>query len=165
MAALAGPPVLDVALQLEIENLFARYVHCIDEDRLEDWPGFFAADGRYQITTAENHERALPIGIFFASSRGMLEDRVSALREANIYEPQRYRHSVSSILVTANAGGVIGVRANFQVIRVMHDGAMELFATGRYLDKVVGRGAAMKFAERLVLLDNKRIDTLLAIPI
>jgi len=156
---------MDLTLQLEIENLYSRYVHCIDEDRLEDWPGFFAEDGRYQITTAENHERSLPIGIFFASSRGMLQDRVSALREANIYEPQRYRHSVSSILVTANDGGIVRAQANVQVIRCMHDGAMELFATGRYLDRIAGRGAGMKFAERLVILDNKRIDTLLAIPI
>jgi anthranilate 1,2-dioxygenase small subunit len=156
---------VDHTLQLEIENLYARYVHCIDEDRLEDWPGFFAEDGRYQITTAENHERALPIGIFFASSRGMLQDRVSALREANIYEPQRYRHSLSAILVTASEGGFVRSQANFQVIRVMHTGAMVLFATGRYLDRITGRGPAMKFAERLVILDNKRIDTLLAIPI
>ena len=156
---------MDHTLQLEIENLYARYVHAIDEDRLEDWPGFFAEDGRYQITTAENRERSLPIGIFFASSRGMLQDRVSALREANIYEPQRYRHTVSSILVTANEGGIVRAQANFQVIRSMHDGAMELFATGRYLDRIAGRCAAMKFAERLVILDNRRIDTLLAIPI
>jgi anthranilate 1,2-dioxygenase small subunit len=156
---------VDHQLQLEIENLHARYVHCIDEDRLEDWPGFFAENGRYQITTAENHERNLPIGIFFASSRGMLQDRVSALREANIYEPQRYRHSVSSILATSSEGGLVRAQANFQVIRSMHDGAMELFATGRYLDRISGRGADMKFVERLVILDNKRIDTLLAIPI
>ena len=30
--------------------------------------------------------------IIFANSRGMLQDRVSALREANIYERQSYRH-------------------------------------------------------------------------
>lgn len=156
---------IDTTLQFEIENLYARYVHCIDEDRLEDWPGFFTETGRYQITTAENHERGHPIGIFFASSRGMLQDRVSALREANIYEPQRYRHSVSSILVTGQEAGMVRACANFQVIRSMHDGAMELFATGRYLDRIAGRGAEMKFAERLVILDHKRIDTLLAIPI
>ena len=160
-----GVTAVDHQLQFEIENLYARYVHCIDEDRLEEWPGFFAEDGRYQITTAENHERSLPIGIFFASSRGMLQDRVSALREANIYEPQRYRHLVSSILVMGSEGGIVRTQANFQVIRSMHDGAMDLFATGRYLDRIVGRGPAMRFAERLVILDNKRIDTLLAIPI
>src|SRR4051812_32577941 len=81
---------MDAATHYAVENLLARYIHCIDEDRLDEWPGFFAETCRYQITTAENHERGLPIGIFFATSRGQLKDRVSALREANIFEPQRY---------------------------------------------------------------------------
>jgi anthranilate 1,2-dioxygenase small subunit len=156
---------VDIALQLEVENLLTRYVHCIDDDRLEDWPGFFTDDGRYEITTAENEARGLPIGIFFASSRGMLQDRVSALREANIYEPQRYRHTVSSVLITGIEDDVVAAQANFQVIRIMHAGAMDLFCSGRYLDRIAGRGAAMKFRERRVILDNKRVDTLLAIPI
>ena len=29
----------------------------------------------------------------------MMRDRVQSLRHANIYEPQRYRHIVSSVLV------------------------------------------------------------------
>lgn len=156
---------MDITLQLEIENLLTRYVHCIDDDRLEEWPQFFTDDGRYEITTAENEERGLPIGIFFANSRGMLQDRISALREANIYEPQRYRHTVSSVLITGAQDGLIAAQANFQVIRIMHDGAMELFASGRYRDQIAGRGPAMRYRERRVVLDNKRVDTLLAIPI
>ncbi len=156
---------MDIATQIEVENLLSRYVHCIDDDRLEQWPDFFTDDCRYEITTAENAERNLPIGMMIATSRGMLKDRVSALREANIYEPQRYRHSVSSVLITDDSGGVITAQANFQIIRVMHDGVMDLFCTGKYLDRIVGTGAARKYAEKRVILDNKRIDTLLAIPI
>jgi anthranilate 1,2-dioxygenase small subunit len=156
---------MDIAKQLAVENLLARYVHCIDENRLEDWPGFFVEKCRYQITTTENHERNLPIGVFFATSRGQLQDRVSALREANIYEPHRYRHLVSAILITGEKDGIIEARANFEVIRIMQNGDMELFCTGRYLDRIGGSGADMKYIERLIILDNKRIDTLLALPI
>jgi 3-phenylpropionate/cinnamic acid dioxygenase small subunit len=49
-------------------------------------------------------------------------DRVSALREANIYEPQRYRHLVSSINIVENAPDVteaLDVVANFLVVRRM----------------------------------------------
>jgi len=42
----------------------------------------------YKVTTAANHREGLEAGIIFANSRGMLADRVSALREANIYERQ-----------------------------------------------------------------------------
>jgi anthranilate 1,2-dioxygenase small subunit len=72
----------DIATQLAIERLLARYVASIDEDRLEEWPGYFAERCRYQIISAENYAKGLPIGVFFADSRGMLQDRVSALREA-----------------------------------------------------------------------------------
>jgi hypothetical protein len=90
---------MEIELQLAVENLLARYVHALDDDRLEEWPEFFVEEGRYRITTAENFERKLPLPIIYADSRAMLRDRVSALRHANIYEAQRYRHVVSSVLV------------------------------------------------------------------
>ena len=54
----------------------------------------------------------------------MLKDRVSALREANIYEPQRYRHLVSSIKIVRDAverSDHLDVVANFIVLRTMQD--------------------------------------------
>ncbi len=156
---------MDIAQQLEIEALLARYIHCIDDDRLEEWPGFFAEECRYVINSAENHARNLPVGIFMATTRGMLQDRVSALRQANIYEPQRYRHIVSSVLVTGVKDGIVSTQANFHVVRIMLDGTMDLFCTGRYLDRVAGQGDSRKYVEKLVILDNKRIDTLLALPV
>ncbi len=144
---------MDAALQLAVENLMARYVHAIDDDRLEDWPGFFVEKGRYRITTAENFERGLPLSIIYADSRAMLADRVSALRHANIYEAQRYRHVVSS--------------SNFQVVRIMHTGDSILFASGRYLDRIRlnGDGGTPQFEERVVVIDSRSVDTLLAIPL
>src|SRR5882672_3230749 len=90
---------MEIELQLTVENLLARYVHALDEDRLEEWPQFFVETGSYRIITAENHERGLPMPIIYAESRAMLRDRVSALRHANVYEAQRYRHTVSATLV------------------------------------------------------------------
>ena len=158
---------MDVALQLAAENLLARYVHALDDDRLEDWPGFFVEKGRYRITTAENYERGLPLSIIYADSRAMLLDRVSALRHANIYEAQRYRHVVSSTLVEREDSGTARATSNFQVVRIMHTGESILFASGRYLDRIRlnGEGGEAMFEERIVVLDSLSIDTLLAIPI
>src|SRR5258708_12646506 len=83
-------------LQLAVERVHARYAHALDEDRLEDWPGFFTETGHYRIATAENEARGLPLPVMSADSRGMMRDRVASLRHANIYEPQRYRHIISS---------------------------------------------------------------------
>jgi 3-phenylpropionate/cinnamic acid dioxygenase small subunit len=41
---------------------------------------------------------------------------------------------------------------------------MTLFAAGRYLDTVRREDGRWKFAEKLVVLDSRQIDTLLAIP-
>jgi anthranilate 1,2-dioxygenase small subunit len=157
------PP--DLATQLSVERLLARYVASIDADRLEEWPGYFTERCRYQIISAENHEQGLPIGVFFADSRGMLADRVAALRQANVYEPQRYRHLVSSTLLLDEMDGIVSAQSNYLVVRIMHDGATMLFSTGRYLDRIDLRGSEPLFVEKLVIFDSRRIDTLLAIPI
>ena len=156
---------MDVELQLTVENLLARYVHAIDDDRLEDWPGFFVDKGRYRITTAENYERGLPLSIIYADSRAMLADRVSALRHANIYEAQRYRHTVSSTLIERIDGNTARATSNFQVVRIMHTGDSMLFAGGRYLDRIRLDGKDQRFEEKIVVLDSRSIDTLLAIPL
>jgi anthranilate 1,2-dioxygenase small subunit len=154
-----------VRRRLELEQLYTDYAHCLDADELEHWPGFFTEDGFYRITSAENYEAGMPLGLIHATSRNMLKDRVSALREANIYEPQRYRHLVSSIKIVQEQGERLDLMANFLVVRTMQEGDMTLFAAGRYLDQVRREDGAWKFARKTVVLDSRQIDTLLAIPL
>jgi 3-phenylpropionate/cinnamic acid dioxygenase small subunit len=154
-----------VVRRLELEELYTDYVHCLDADELERWPDFFTEDCFYRITSAENFEAGMPLGLIHATSRNMLKDRVSALREANIYEPQRYRHLVSSIKVVNEREPILELSANFLVVRTMQEGDMTLFAAGRYLDQVRREGDAWKFARKDVVLDSRQIDTLLAIPL
>src|SRR6185503_1599385 len=116
--------------------LNADYERAIDDDRLEDWPGFFCDPCLYKITTADNHARGLEAGLVYADSKGMLKDRVAALRRANIYERQRYRHITGLPAVLDHDEGHASVECPFVVIRIMRDGAMDIFATGRYLDRV-----------------------------
>jgi anthranilate 1,2-dioxygenase small subunit len=153
------------SLHYAIGQLIARYAACIDDDRLEEWPDFFSEACRYQIISRENYDKKRPVGVFFANSRGMLIDRVKALREANIYEAQRYRHILSPTLVLEHDGASAASETNFLVIRIMQDGAMSLFSAGRYLDRIALGGAEPIFTERLVICDSRRIDTLLAMPL
>lgn len=158
---------MDIELQLAVENLLARYVQALDQDRLEEWPDFFLETGIYRITTAENHERGLPLPILYADSRAMLRDRVTALRHANIYEAQRYRHTVSATLVERLSANAARAESHFQVLRIMHSGETMLFASGRYLDRIRldGDGGKPQFEEKIVVCDSRRFDTLLAIPL
>ncbi|HTY76768.1 MAG TPA: aromatic-ring-hydroxylating dioxygenase subunit beta [Candidatus Bathyarchaeia archaeon] len=146
-------------------KLNADYARAIDDDRLEAWPGFFSEPCLYTITSADNHRRGMPAGLMYADSRGMLQDRVAALREANIYERQSYRHLVGLPAILGEAGAGVKTETPFLVVRIMRDGQMDLFATGRYLDVLVEEGGELRFRERIVVCDSSRIDTLLAIPL
>jgi len=151
-------------LQHAVERLHAAYAHALDADRLEEWPNFFTEDGVYRITTADSEARGLPLPVLYAEGRPMLRDRVASLRHANIYEPQRYRHLVSSILVEKLDSGKAKSIANFLVMRVMENGDTLLFASGRYLDRIA-LARQPRYEERVVVCDSRRFDTLLAIPL
>ena len=157
--------VAEIARRLELETLYTDYAACLDSDALERWPDFFTQNCHYRVTSAENYEAGLPLGLIYATSQNMLRDRVSALRDANIYEPQRYRHLISGIRIGEKPAGALDVTANFLVVRTMQDGGMILFAAGRYVDRVERTDAGCKFARKDVVLDSRQIDTLLAIPL
>jgi anthranilate 1,2-dioxygenase small subunit len=150
-------------IQSQVERLHARYAHALDNDALESWPDFFTGDGRYRITTAENEARGLPLPVLYCEGRAMLRDRVASLRHANIYEPQRYRHIVSGVLIDQQEEQWVSSTASFLVVRIMENGEATLFASGRYLDRIAL--PEMLYAERVVVCDSRRFDTLLAIPL
>jgi anthranilate 1,2-dioxygenase small subunit len=57
------------------------------------------------------------------------------------------------------------VRSNFCVFRIAQDGDTVTFATGRYLDRIVHDGDALRFRSRRVVLDSRRVDILLVFPL
>lgn len=149
-----------------LSALNAAYARCIDNDQLEQWPDFFLDRCLYVITTAENHEARMQAGIVYADSRAMLQDRVLAMRDANVFEEHRYRHLIGAPTLVEENNEVATVESPFIVVRTMRDGTTEVFASGRYLDRVVqAPDAKLKFAERLAICDSNNIDTLLVIPI
>jgi 3-phenylpropionate/cinnamic acid dioxygenase small subunit len=162
VSAAAG---MDESVQRRVERLIAHYVDVIDQARLSEWPELFVEQGRYLVTSAESYEEKLPHGVIYADSRAMLRDRVSALRDANVYEAQRYRHVVGPMWIEAAGPGVATARSHFLVVRTMHDGDAMLFATGVYHDRVDITAEPCRFIERIAVLDSHKIDTLLAIPI
>jgi anthranilate 1,2-dioxygenase small subunit len=150
-------------LRQAVEELHARYAHALDNAELERWPEFFTAKGRYRVTTAENEARGLPLPVLYAEGQPMLRDRIASLRHANIYEPQRYRHMVSAVLVEQESASSVKSIANFLVIRIMENGETLLFASGRYVDRIAL--PELRYEERVVICDSRRFDTLLAIPL
>lgn len=147
---------------LRVAELNAAYAATIDKDQLESWPDFFTADCLYRITSADNHKRGYAAGIVYADSRAMLRDRVTALRTANIYERQSYRHIIGLPVLGADGASA---ETPFIVARIMRGGQTDLFATGVYLDQLREDAGQLRFAERIVVCDSSHFDTLLAIPL
>jgi len=152
-------------LRIAVADLNAAYAACLDERRFEAWPDFFAERCSYKIISRENHDRGLPIGVMECDSRGMLKDRIESYRRANVYEPHTYRHQVSALRIEALDGDRFACVSNFLVVRTMATGDMAIFATGRYLDRLVRAGDDFLFEERLAVFESRRIETLLVIPL
>ncbi len=157
---MSGPDTL-----FRLAELNAEYAATIDADELEEWPDFFLPSCLYKITSAENHRQGLAAGVVYADSRAMLVDRVAALRRANIYERQSYRHIVGMPLIGRATEHGLVAETPFLVVRTLRDGKMDLFAAGRYVDRVREEAGALLFAERIVVCDSSRFDTLVAIPL
>lgn len=148
-----------------IQGLIYDYAHCIDDGRFEEWPDFFTEDCFYQVISRDDYEAGLPAGVMTCKSRGMLTDRVVSLRNANIYEPQVYRHLISAIRVHGEKNGLWSVQTGYAVIRTMQEGDISIFSSGKYLDKIDLTGDRPRFRERIAIFNSRRVDTLMVIPI
>lgn len=156
----------ETQLNFRIAQLNARYARSLDNGLLEEWPEYFSDTCAYRITNRDNHAHGLPGSLVYAKGKGMLIDRVQALRRANIYEAQSYRHVIGVPLIEAAGDEEVRTETPFFVLRTMRTGEFSAFASGVYLDRVaIDRPHHVRLRERVVVCDSSRIDTLLAIPL
>ncbi len=149
----------------EIADLLERYVHALDDGRVDEWSGFFDEAATYQVTTRENVDAGMPIGIVLCEGRGMMDDRIKALKTANIFESHTHRHLVGRPLIKRQDDGTYAVCSSFVVYRTLYTGKTDVFATGRY-DDVLGVGPqGLRFLQRRVVLDSRIVDTLMVYPL
>ena len=156
---------ITLELKSEVEDLLNSYAQCIDNDELEKWPDFFTEKCLYQVIPRENHEMGLPTAVMWCDSAGMLQDRITALRHANIYQVQWYRHILSNPVILSVEGDVIKVQSNYAVFKTCNDGESTVYNVGRYVDVIVRDNGVLKFKERSAIYDTHRITTLMVIPI
>lgn len=147
-----------------VRNFLALGASYLDEDQLEKWVELFEEDALYRVTTKESLQKNYPASIIYCDGRAMLEDRIAALRTANIYEPHSYCHVLSLPLPRqTDAGEVIETR--FIVTRIFEDGRSDLYATGKYIDLLTETPDGYRIKSRTVVLDSRAIDVLLVIPL
>ena len=149
----------------QASKLLSDYVETIDEDRLEQWPDLFVTDCVYQVIARENADRGLPTSAMYCDSRGMLVDRIVALRHANIYAKHYYRHVLSNVNVKGVEGDELVVQSNYVVLQTLVEGDTHVFNAGKYLDRMVATPDGLRFKRKVVVFDTYRIPNLLVTPL
>jgi 3-phenylpropionate/cinnamic acid dioxygenase small subunit len=160
-------PGLDAspALRMRLADLYCAYADALDEGELERWPEFFTANCLYRVMPRENFEQGMPIALIYCESRGMLIDRVTAIRETALYVPRMLRHLVSNIRLRGVDADGMRLTASFALLQTMVDRPSELFLCGQYRDRVVEEGGQLCFAERICVYDSTIVPTSLVFPV
>ena len=146
-------------------ELLHAYVHALDDQRYEDWVDYFTDNATYRVMARDNFEQDLPLSTMFCDGKGMMRDRVTALREALVYAPNYLRHVVSAIQVTGSENDRYRVEANYVVFSTARDQETKVFNVGKYFDEIVYVNGRPKLAKKLVVYDSLIIPGLLAIPL
>jgi salicylate 5-hydroxylase small subunit len=154
-----------IELRLEIADLLQAYGAALDNDELDRWPQFFTDDCFYQVIPRDNYDRGLPLALIRCESKGMLEDRVYAIRETLMYEPRYVRHLISGVRVTGRDHHGIMAEANYAVFETPLNEMTRVFNVGRYLDRIVREDGALKFAEKHCVFDSLLVPNSIVIPI
>lgn len=149
----------------EVQQLQQAYIAALDNDQLERWPQFFTEDCHYSIVPKENFDAGLPIGMIYFDNRNMLEDRVTSLRHANIFESHTYRHMTSGLMLHASNEDEVQAESSYVVVQTLQNGESQVYQTGRYIDQIVRTEQGWRFKRRQVVYDTSRVQTLLATPI
>ena len=157
--------IADPVLKGLIDSLNAAYGLCLDDGRLEDWPEFFVEDCLYQVIARENVDNGLPAAVMYCDSKGMLVDRVVALRQANVFPEHFSRHLISRAVVTGSEGNTVTAEASYAVLQTRNDGETRIFNAGKYVDRFLVEDGAARLVSRTCVYDTHRIATLLATPI
>jgi len=163
--AAAHGVVAPLELRARLADLYAAYDDALGEGAYERWPEFFTEACVYKITSRENYESGLPLGMLQAESRGMLSDRVAALRKTTLYAPRLVRRLVGSIVLRAVEPDGMSLSASFALFQTMLNEPTEVFLSGRFYDRVVDDGGVLRFAERICVTDATLVPTSLVFPI
>jgi anthranilate 1,2-dioxygenase small subunit len=154
-----------LGLREQVEQLLYDCADSIDGDQLEQWPDFFVDDCLYKIVSRENYDRKFPLALIRCESKGMLIDRVNAIRKTQMFAPRSIRHMISSVRIKSDDHEGIVVQSNYLVLQTLVDDETRIFNSGRYLDLIVREGDILKFKRRICVYDTVLIPNSLVYPI
>jgi salicylate 5-hydroxylase small subunit len=162
----AAPGVrASAALRARLADLYGAYDEALGEGNYERWPEFFTEACVYKITSRENYEAGLPVGLIYAESRAMLVDRVAAIRKTTLYAPRLVRNLTAGIVLHAIDADGMRLSASFAAFQTMLNEPSTVFLVGRLYDRAVDDNGTLRFAERVCVADSTVVPTSLIFPL
>ena len=154
-------------LHHEIDQFNARYAAALDAQRLTEWTEMFTDDAFYLVTSRENADHNLPVGLIYCEGRGMIRDRAFAIEKTAMFAPRYLRHIIGNLIVhDEDANGDIPAQANYVVLQVLLDRPdATLHQVGVYHDKFRRTAAGLKLHERRCVYDNLLVPNALCLPV
>lgn len=148
----------------QLRDFYDAYYICLDDLRLDDWPGFFTEDCLYRIIPRENFEAGYALSTIYAESRGMLTDRVLGITRTQMYAPRTYRRFPGPLRVVGPEAGGVRTRHNLLVVQTLIDKQSEIVLSAVCHDIVVPDGGEPRLRERIVVFDSEMIPNSLIYP-
>jgi 3-phenylpropionate/cinnamic acid dioxygenase small subunit len=149
-------------------SLQRAYVHTLDSLDIQAWPGYFASDPAYAVTTRENVERGLDLALVLDDSRERIHDRVVYITKVwdghyNQYWP---RHVMGPPFVIGGDGEELELETPLAVyITEPGEIGSRLLAVGVYRDVVTLQDGEAKFRSRQVVLDTSVLPRYFVYPL
>ncbi|OZI56054.1 aromatic-ring-hydroxylating dioxygenase subunit beta [Bordetella genomosp. 4] len=154
-----------VLLKAEIELFHAEYCAALDGGDVERWPDFFTPDALYRITSRENAELNLPVGLVYAEGRDMMHDRAVAISRTQMFAPRYLLHIVSNVRVIDDKGSEVEAHATFLLMQTLVEGPTTVHLAGSYHDVFVREHGRLLLKRRDVIYDTNILANDLVHPV
>lgn len=154
--------------RVEIEEFNAEYCAVLDDGDLMDWPGFFTEDAFYTITSRENWDGNLPVGLVYCEGLGMIKDRALAIAKTSMFGPRYLRHYMTNTRVMGiEDDGTILAGNNYMLVEVLAElPEGRLHQAGRMIDKFRRQDdGRLLLSSRIAIYDTLLVPNALVLPV
>lgn len=153
-------------LRLEIEEFNAEYCAVLDSGEIEKWPEFFTEDAIYRITSKENADEGLPVGLVYAEGKAMMHDRAVAVARTQMFAPRYNLHVTGNVrVIQIEPSGEIKAQSNYILLQTLVEAPTTVHLAGRYYDRFVQTEKGLLLKERQVVYDTTILANDLVYPV
>lgn len=142
-------------------DLIRRTAARLDEEALDQWLELFAAKSEYEIK-AYGPEIKSDMS-WWKTDREELA-RILAEVHEHVRDPGKRLHLVTPISVELS-GDSADALSHFGILRTTPDGKTEIYAAGRYEDRVLKENGSWLYECHRVILDTRMLDPFTHLPL